>query len=396
MKSELEELFNFDGMRKIQNIVILVVLVSVFMLAMPVLAEEPSVNPSPEITQTTAIDYDDYNNILEGLVLSKGVSSRAYPDRVAPPAGTRISFVSNKSTRLEANRVMFHVLRDEDENTVHQILLAMAAFPDHFPLSIFNPNEQLAYWLNLRNLAVLDAIAQKYPIRRLKQFWQRIENEKNIEVQGSAMSINDIEALVLSNWPNALVIYGFYNGAIGGPNIRERAFSGANVWTALEQNAREFTNSLRGIQFFTNTAKISDFYTRYPQFFPNFESDVVTHMSAYLSPVLSARLETSEHLETTLNDWYIADLMNGRVGLSSTGSNNPGALVFGLTHATGDYKNRIMRNMGRLLALDRYPAHALAYLRGRQERINEYRGTVTIEEVAPGENPRSEPDEDGN
>jgi Protein of unknown function, DUF547 len=395
MKPELEKLFNFDGVRKIQNMVILAFLVSGLIFTKPVLAQEPSEDPALEITRTTAIDYNDYNNILDGLVLSKGVSSRSYPHRVAPPAGTRISYVSHNNTRLEANRVMFHVLRDGDENTIHQMLLAMAAFPDHFPLSSFNPNEQLAYWLNLRNLAVLDAIAQRYPIRRLKQFWQRIEKEKNIEVQGSAMSINDIETLVLTNWPNPLVIYGFYNGAIGGPNIRERAFSGGNVWAALEQNAKEFTNSLRGIQFFTNTAKISDFYTRYPQFFPNFESDVVTHMSAYLSPVLSARLETSRNFEATVNDWDIADLMNGRLGLGSPTSNNPGALVFGV-RGPSEFRTGMMRIVARDLALQRYPAHVLAYLRGRQERVNEYRGTVTIEEVDPGENPRSEPDEDGN
>jgi len=369
-----------QGFNKIFKSLITLIVFTFFFLGI-------TVSSNAQSSKTLTISYTDYNNILKGLVLDKGAPSRIAPKVTATPTGTRISYVSTKITRLEANRVMFHYLKEEDKITLHNARLDLEAFPAIHQLSKFSKNEQLAYWFNLRNLTVLDMVAQNYPLMKLGKFWREIENEKILNVSGNLMSINDVEALITTNWPRTQVIYGFYNGSIGGPNIRTTAYTGKSVWADLNQNAKEFVNSLRGIQFRRNTTRVSEHYKRYSTFFPNFDYDLRNHLLTHLTKNLTLKLQKTTALKATINDWNIADLMNGRLGLSSPGMLSPAAFIFGLkcVDSCGFKTSVIASTIKRLSLTLKYPAHVQAYLKGRQRRIREREGIVTIDEVEGNE-----------
>jgi hypothetical protein len=54
-----------------------------------------------------------------------------------------------------------------------------------------------------------------------------------------------------------------------------------------------------------------------------------------LRPELGEQLKTAKSVKFGINDWSIADLMNGRLGLSSPGSIGPAALVTAIISTTG-------------------------------------------------------------
>jgi hypothetical protein len=357
-------------------------------ISIPTLSEA-----APQASQSKkrfVVDYADYNKVLRGLILIKRGNSRKPKLRATPPTGTRISFVNRKLTRYESNRVMFHMLKDGHKDYIRTVRQSLESIPGEFPLNNFGKDEQLAYWLNLRNIMALEAVMDIYPVMKLKRPWKKISNDKSLTVAGTKMSINDIEALIIKQWPNPQVIYGFYNGTVGGPNIRKRAYTGRFVWDDLNKNAKEFVNSIRGVQFFRKTAKIAEYYEGYPSLFPNFKEDVQKHLISILRPSLGEQLKNSKKIKFNINDWSIADLMNGRLGLSSPGSIGPAALVNSVvsttgadgTKASGAMKTALARTATNSYAkFTGYPAHVQVYLRGMQKRMLESVGKVTIEEV---------------
>ena len=88
----------------------------------------------------------------------------------------------------------------------------------------------------------LDEVVKEYPRQNLKRLFRgknSMFEKKLLTVAGVPLSLNDIQFTILKqNYDsNPLVIYGLYQGIIGGPNIRKTAYTGANVWRALENNA---------------------------------------------------------------------------------------------------------------------------------------------------------------
>jgi len=147
-------------------------------------------------------------------------------------------------------------------------------------ISDFNRNEQLAYWLNLRNAMVLKGIVEEYPLRSLKKeardgggFWA----EETVMVRGRKLSISDIERIVLEGWESPLVVYGFFNGTLEGPEIQKTAFSGADVMAQLERIARQYVDLNRGISVRGSSVRLGGFFKKYAGKFGN-ETSLLKHL----------------------------------------------------------------------------------------------------------------------
>ena len=110
-------------------------------------------------------------------------------------------------------------------------------------------------------------------------------SKKLLTVAGMPLSLNDIQFTILKqNYDNdPLIIYGLYQGYIGGPNIRKRAYTGADVYRSLANNAIEFTNSNRGTYSKDEKVfRVSSLYERNRVYFPDFNSDLSKHLLVYL------------------------------------------------------------------------------------------------------------------
>jgi len=202
-----------------------------------------------------AINYDDLTAMLKTVVVDVGRSSRekAAPSHAA--TGTRMKASVKRSTQNEANRFYYETFEgnDEAQQLLKGIQKSLEQVPTEVSLEYFSRDEQLAYWLNLYNVTVLNEIVQVYPKRNLKKILvgkKSIFSKKLLTVAGIPLSLNDIQYTILKqNYDNnPLIMYGLYQGNIGGPNIRKNAYTGKDVHRALTNNAIEFINSNRGTQ----------------------------------------------------------------------------------------------------------------------------------------------------
>lgn len=269
-----------------------------------------------------AFNYDDLSALLGMLVADVGRSDRQKADPSHAKTGTRLKSKVNRATINEGNRFYFETFVDDEKakrmlNSIQKNLEQSTA---RVPLEKFSRDEQLAFWLNLYNATVLNEIVKVYPQRDLEKMLHgkdSIFSAKLLSVQGVPLSLNDIQFTILKqNYDsNPLVLYGLFQGIIGGPNIRRQAYTGADVHAALKENAIEFINSNRGtIKRGKKRFRVSSFYERNSAYFPNFQEDLTAHLMEFLEGPERMALQAGPTLKPDIDDWTVADLGgSGRV-----------------------------------------------------------------------------------
>jgi len=284
---------------------------------------------------TISINYDDISNILQLSVLDMGKSKRATAPKNTAQIGTRYKNKRKKVyTALEGNRFLFkNFTTDRNRKILTNIRTSLEKVPDEVLMSQLNSREQLAYWLNLYNISLIEQIVAIYPKRNLEhELYGKngIMDNKFLKVSGIELSLNDIhEKIILGKFSaNPIVIYGLFQGTIGGPNIRSMAYTGKSVIKQLRQNATEFINSNRGL--FADKKgrlRVSSFYELNRDFFPDFESDLKKHIRPYIDDNYINYFEQADNIKANIKDMGIVDLEGGQRRISSSAANNKAAFL---------------------------------------------------------------------
>jgi hypothetical protein len=340
-------------------------------------------------------------HLLRTVVVDTGRSSREVAAPTHSKTGTRMKVSVKRSTMNEANRFYFETFQNNDE--AQQILLkiqkSLEQIPSEVSLNYFSRDEQLAYWLNLYNVTVLNEIIKVYPKRNLKKILKgkkSILSRKLLNVAGIPLSLDDIEFTILrENYDNnPLIMYGLYQGNIGSPNIRKRAYTGNDVYRALENNAIEFTNSNRGtFSEDEELFRVSSLYARNKTYFPDFENDLNRHLLGYLEGYERTDLKAASKIKADIEDWTVTDLGGTHRDLGASFADNNAALldsVKGTTPADGGgvmaaavgAGSSYMASKGK--PMSRIDPELLAQLHEinlKREQTNIQNATVTVEEL---------------
>ncbi|MEX0298656.1 MAG: DUF547 domain-containing protein [Kordiimonas sp.] len=204
--------------------------------------------------------------------------------------------------------------------------------PTDAPLKLWRKQEQLAYWLNLYNVTLIEQLAKQYPQRKIgrkKDKKDSIWNQKLLNVAGVSLSLNDIQHTILPNkWDSQLIIYGLYQGYIGGPSVQKAAFTNKNIDTLLTASARDFVNSNRGAKAKGKTLKIAKFYKENAAFFPNGDSDLKNHLVENANRNSKEAYANTTKIKFLKTDHYTTDVYAGGKDIGTAQSNNMAALTF--------------------------------------------------------------------
>lgn len=151
-------------------------------------------------------------------------------------------------------------------------------------------DEQLAFWLNLRTVMVLNAFAGERRVGRIDdergtfaapgEVWAR----RDAAIAGVPMSIHDIETeIILRHWDNPDVLYGLYQGARGGPSLSEEAFRGATIAADLKALGKAYVNGARTLRFKNDAVTAPAVYGWYKAaLFGDNDAAVLAHFRALL------------------------------------------------------------------------------------------------------------------
>ena len=293
-------------------------------LSTPALAQDARTAPDPRFATFVpsdnpirhTIDYSIWDEAMKNLVISMGPSLR---ETAGPPPqsfGTRRQYGHVSRYRLEGSRIMFSFLDDEVRQSFTEYRRDLESVADQVDIQSIPRNEQLAYWINLHNVALIEKIANAWPVRQPREIeidGVPLDEARFITVEGVPLSLRDIrEKIVYPNWKDPKVIYGFWRGEIGGPSIQREAFNAENVTSLLDKGARDFVNSLRGTQKLGSTLEVNELFQDVaPFYFDDFEADVRDHIARYADEETQALLADTTQIRASVNEYDIADLAGG-------------------------------------------------------------------------------------
>lgn len=323
-------------------------------------------------SQSTKIQYEYLDTVLEGIVLNLGKSVRRSAMRPKTNLGSRHVAGHTSRYRLEGSRVIFSFLKPEHINDLTKYREYLVSIANNNDLQSFSRDEQLAYWFNLHNLLLIETVAKNYPTKRPSEIQiegTSLHDAKLITIGGTPLSLRNIrEEIVYKSWQNIDVIYGFYLGDIGGPALMNYAFTGKNVNSVIQDLAEEFVTSLRGFQTTLSSKKVSKLYEDVrPYYFRNWPADLEDHLKKHAGSKLMPKISQNKPVRIAKYEYAIADIMGGtnarysvspttgNIGWTSTGSplqtnsNQPiGSAQMSRFLAEYDAKTRTMRRRGML------------------------------------------------
>lgn len=371
-----------------------------------------------DASSTHTINYHDLNAVLKEVVVDAGRSSREKADSTRAKTGTRMKANVKRTTINEGNRFYYEAFGDDEElrQVLRDIQRNLEGLPTEAPLEYFSRDVQLAYWLNLYNVTIINEIIKVYPERKLKKLLtgkKSILTKKILTIAGIPLSLDDIQHTILrQNYDNnPLIMYGLYQGIIGGPNIRRSVYTGANVQRNLADNAAEFVNSNRGT--YPEDKKVfraSSLYDRNRGYFENFQADLKKHLLLYLQGEERGELQTSTTIKPNINDWTVTDLYGSYPQLGGSLAQNRAALLDSVQTSTPD-SGVALPNYGssdRIISKSSPSSYVnpelilyLRELKSKQDASDPDKVEVTVEElgevpVEPDPDSRSGPDDQEN
>lgn len=282
-------------------------------------------NPTAErleiFTPTTepidhTIDYEVWDWALKNILIAMGPSTRQGAPSPPPQSGTRLNRGVQSRYRLEGSLVLFRFFDADVIASFAEYRQDLERVADTLDIASLPRNEQLAFWLNLHNVAMMEQIARQWPVRVPRDIMiggEPLDEAKFITLRGIPVSLRDIrENIVYRHWRDPKVVYGFWRGEIGMPHLQSYAFTGDNVGSLLDVAAADFVNSLRGTQKIYGTLAVSELYAEVaPFYFPDFENDLRAHLAEYAEQPVAALLAATDQTVATIRETDIADVHGG-------------------------------------------------------------------------------------
>lgn len=217
-------------------------------------------------TSSARIDYQVYEQFLEKLATTTGGRTQLYYSAMDERSAQLLRTYISELSKIDVTRL--------------------------------SRNEQLAYWLNLKNLLVVSAIVDERPGRSFEKLRGDSQNPgklwqtNRIAVLDVPLSIHDIEHnILLRHFADPDLIYGMYQGARGGPSLPVEPFEGSRVETQLRERGEQFVNSKRSVKARSQSVQLPEVYLWYlDSLFEGDTGRLLTHIQSLAKSRLKDKL----------------------------------------------------------------------------------------------------------
>lgn len=203
--------------------------VPVLLLSACTAIQRPHVAPS-SIDSTEAVTHADMNAVQESFVDVNG----------------KVDYRSLQRNPGRLDRYYLWVTEESPDSN-----------PDRFPTR----DDQLAYWINAYNAAVLYTVVQYYPVSSITDvsapFPLQLINDKigffflqQVEVGGETTNLYDLEnSLIRPRYPDPRIHFALNCASGGCPRLPQEAFTGPRLDEQLEREAYRFFSEPRNLRF---------------------------------------------------------------------------------------------------------------------------------------------------
>jgi hypothetical protein len=164
----------------------------------------------------------------------------------------------------------YKALKADDKKTLDELRRQMA----QVEVAALSRNDQLAYWINLYNISVVDVVVEHYPVASIKDISTdpilrlNVFKKDSVLTKKGAMSLNDVENDKLRDgFKDPRIHFAINCAARSCPPIRPEPFSGEDVSNQLDDQVRKFLNGPHGVRLeksngvlMVHTTKIMDWF----------------------------------------------------------------------------------------------------------------------------------------
>ena len=181
----------------------------------------------------------------------------------------------------------------------------------NIPISEYNREQQRAYWINLYNALTIAVIDRNFPVQSIRDIASGFISRgpwdlELIEIEGEALTLNDIEHRILRPiWKDARIHYAVNCASIGCPNLQDQAFTADNTESLLQQAAIEFINHPRGAKVVDDELQVSSIYIWFIEDFGGDDQSVIAHLKRYAKGDLLSALNQVDEIDNHRYDWSI-------------------------------------------------------------------------------------------
>ena len=214
-----------------------------------------------------------------------------------------------------ANLVKYDGVTDADRKSLDNYISMLT----QVKVSSLNRAEQEAYWINLYNSLTLQVVLDRYPVDSILDinispglFSRGPWEKKLVEIEGEKVSLDDIEHRILRPiWKDNRIHYAVNCASIGCPNLARKPYTASEMDRMLDQGARDYINSPRGVKVEDGNLTLSKIYSWYQVDFGGSEKGVIAHILKYAGEPLIKKLQDySGDIEYEYN-WDLNDARSG-------------------------------------------------------------------------------------
>ena len=212
-------------------------------------------------------------------------------------------------TRSERGNNLFDyaAVTDADKAALKGFLAQQAAVP----ISRYARPQQMAYWINLYNALTVQVVLDHYPVSTIRDidispgfFSDGPWGKEVIEVEGEALTLNDIEHRILRPiWMDPRVHYAVNCASIGCPDLRVGSYRADQIDRQLDEAARRYVNDPRGVSIEGGRVTVSKIYDWFYEDFGRNPESLLMHLKRYAEPELARRLQEIGEIHDTDYDW---------------------------------------------------------------------------------------------
>lgn len=180
-------------------------------------------------------------------------------------------------------------------------------------IDAYNRNEQLAFWINLYNALTIQIVADYYPVGSIEEInispglfsigpW----GAKLITINHTPLSLDEIQNRIIRPiWNDPRTLYAINNAAIGAANLNKQAYHGATIEQELNDAARDYINSLRGVQVIEGKLIVSKIYDWFNEDFGGTKRDVINHIKQFAKEPLLSQLKHINTINGYVYNWHL-------------------------------------------------------------------------------------------
>ncbi|UTW55909.1 DUF547 domain-containing protein [Kordiimonas sp. SCSIO 12610] len=196
----------------------------------------------------------------------------------------------------------------EDKEALENYLDALS----DIKVTDLNREEQRAYWINAYNAITVNLVIDEYPVSSIRKINGGLFNlgpwkDDIFVVEDKDITLDNIEHGILRPiWNDPRTHYSVNCASYGCPNLVNRAWTAENMEHLLEESARIFINSDRGIQKISgNRIEVSSIYSWFKDDFGGDDKSVIEHLKKYAEGDKKAKLEKVNRISDHDYDWNL-------------------------------------------------------------------------------------------